>query len=165
MPYPLSQQIISLLPVLRRRARRLAQSEEAAEDLVQEAALRLWQAFRREPAIKEPERYAMILLRNLAREHWRQRRITEELVEDMAQTEPEAPARLACAAVQAAIGQLPKDQHRLIQMVAAGETSPRRLAQITGLPPGTVMSRLARARKTLRRELGLGRDEPVSGLY
>lgn len=160
-----NEQIIALLPALRRRARRLAHSPEEAEDIAQEAALRMWQALKEDTDIMEMNRYIMILLLNVARERWRRRRPTETLEENTAKVQPEAPARLACSAVQTAIDHLPKDQHRLIQMVAHGETSPRKLAQITGLPTGTVMSRLARARKTLRRDVGLGPDAPVSDLY
>jgi len=161
----LPDQITPLLPALRARARRLARTSDEAEDLTQEAALRLLQTLRRQPVLDHPDRYAMTLLYNLVRQRWRQRHPTEELSDDMAMTLPDAPARLACAALEQAIDRLPPDQARLIRMVAAGETSPRALAALTGLPSGTIMSRLARARKTLRKEMDLRPDAPVSDLY
>ncbi|MEL7089118.1 MAG: sigma factor-like helix-turn-helix DNA-binding protein, partial [Planctomycetota bacterium] len=48
------------------------------------------------------------------------------------------------------VAALPKPQRQLMELVAGGETSPRALAAATGLPLGTVMSRLARARAKLR---------------
>ncbi|WP_420011596.1 sigma factor-like helix-turn-helix DNA-binding protein [Tateyamaria sp.] len=58
--------------------------------------------------------------------------------------------RLDCADTLAAIAALPQPQRRLLELVIAGETSPRAIALATGLPLGTVMSRLARARAKLR---------------
>lgn len=145
----------ALLPRLRARARRLCRTTEEAEDAAQETALRLWQAQTGAHAVENPDRYAMIVLHNLVRQRWRSRRPTEELVDDMAQIPPDAPARLACADLQRAIARLPQEQVRVMQEVLAGENSPRAIADRTGLPLGTVMSRLARARARLRDEMGL----------
>ncbi|MGJ8625341.1 MAG: RNA polymerase sigma factor [Sulfitobacter sp.] len=147
--------ISPILPRLRARARRLCRTDEEAEDLAQETALRLWQALRGDSTIQEPDRYAMITLHNLARSQWRARRDTEELADDMAQTAPAAPARLACAELRAAIARLPADQAALMELVLAGESSPNVLAARGGVPVGTVMSRLARARAKLRVDMGL----------
>lgn len=144
-----------ILPRLRARARRLCRTHDEAEDLTQETALRLWQAMRRDGSIKAPDRYAMITLHNLARSRWRSRQETEELADDMAQTAPAAPARIACAELRAAIARLPSDQADLMGLVLAGESSPRVLAAQHGVPVGTIMSRLARARAKLRADMGL----------
>ncbi|MFD2738713.1 RNA polymerase sigma factor [Sulfitobacter aestuarii] len=156
--------LTELWPRLTRRARRLSRSREEAEDLAQEAVLRLCQALRGGAQITAPDRYAMILLHNLARQRWRQRRETESYEDDMIGTQPEAPGRIACAELQAAILRLPEDQAALMSLVAAGETSPKQLAAQVGVPKGTIMSRLARARASLRRDLGLLQDSPVSEL-
>lgn len=153
-----------LLPRLERRARRLSDSPEAAQDLAQEAALRLWQRLAQGKEVKQPDRYAMILLHNLARARWRRRRPQEEMQENLLVTLPEAPSRLACAETQAAIARLPEGQRRLMQLVMEGEVSPSALALRLGLPPGTVMSRLARARVRLRAEMGLAPRASVSEL-
>ncbi len=144
-----------ILPRLSARARRLSRTQDEAEDLTQETALRLLQAMHKDAEIAAPDRYAMITLHNLARSRWRARRETEELSDDMAQTEPAAPARLACKEVRAAIARLPADQEALMALVLAGESSPQVLADRYGVPVGTVMSRLARARVRLRMEMGL----------
>ena len=144
-----------LLPRLRRRARRLCRTPEEAEDLAQEAALRLWQVMARPGRVERPGHYAMIVLANLARQRWRDRHPTEELFEDMAQEPPAAPARIACAEARAAIARLPRDQAAVMARLLAGESSPRAIAADLDMPLGTVMSRLARARKRLRHDLAL----------
>ena len=93
--------------------------------------------------------YAMRTLGNRAQRGWRQTH-TQELDEADALTLPEAHLRLDCADTLAAVAALPKPQRQLMELVAGGETSPRALAAATGLPLGTVMSRLARARAKLR---------------
>lgn len=145
----------TLLPRLKLRARRLCRTEDEAQDLAQETALRLWQVLGSTQEIENPDRYAMIMLHNLARGRWRSRRETEELDDDMAQTAPAAPARIACAEARAAIARLPEAQVCVMVQLLAGESSPQVIARETGLPLGTVMSRLARARARLRVELGV----------
>ena len=143
----------TLLPRLRKRARRLCRTRDEAEDLAQEVALKLWQVLNGPGGIDQPDRYAMIMLHNLARQRWRGRRETEQLADDMAQTPPAAPARLACAEARAAIARLPEAQVEVMKHLLAGELSPQTIAKQTGVPLGTVMSRLARARARLRKDL------------
>ena len=144
-----------LMPRLRARARRLCNSAEEAEDIAQETALRLWQRLGRQGGVENPDRYAMITLHNLVRQRWRGRRVTEELAENMGQVDPDAPARLACSDLQRAIERLPQEQVCVIEQLMAGESSPKVIAERTGIPLGTVMSRLARARARLRKDMHL----------
>ncbi|TMM54858.1 RNA polymerase sigma factor [Sulfitobacter sabulilitoris] len=157
--------LLRLIPRIRARAARLTSSSADADDLAQDALIKLWQITRRGQRIEALDRYAMTVLHNLARQRWRQARQMEELGEDDATCAPDAPVRMACADLAAAIDRLPRDQARLMHCVAAGETSPAALARATGVPPGTVMSRLSRARTALRADLGLGRGAPVSDLF
>lgn len=145
----------ALMPRLRARARKLARNADDAEDMAQEVALKLWQLLAGDADIQAPDRYAMIMLHNLARHRWRGTRQTQELTEEMAVTAPLAPARLACAELRAAIASLPRDQRACMELVLAGHTSPQALAAHLGVPEGTVMSRLARARASLRRQVAL----------
>ena len=150
--------LLTLMPKIESRARRLAATREEADDMAQETALRLLQVLQGDTEIAAPEHYAMTLLHNLARQSWRGRRPMEELTEDMMQANPEAPARLACAELQKALSALPAPQAQLIRLVMGGETSPQALAELLGLPKGTVMSRLGRARAQLRAALGVKRS-------
>ncbi|HBS50364.1 MAG TPA: hypothetical protein DEA05_09920, partial [Rhodobacteraceae bacterium] len=134
---------------LTRRARRLVDDPETAADLAQEALLRLWRHQRQSGGPKAVEPFAMTILRNLAMSHFRARRPTCALDED-SQTEPSgAHAALALRDLACAVARLPPGQAELIGLVAEGVTGPADLARQTGLAPGTVMSRLARARATL----------------
>ncbi len=153
--------VTHILPRLRARARRLCRTDDEAEDLSQETALRVWQALLRGDSIAALDRYAMITLHNLARSRWRARRDTQELSDDMIQIAPDAPARIACSEICAAIARLPADQADLMAQVLAGETSPQILAARHGVPVGTIMSRLARARVRLRSDMGLDAQASV----
>lgn len=143
-----------LLPALRRRARRLTRTEADAEDLLQDVLLRLLARIASGTQIDDLPRYAMRALSNTARTRWRQRIPTQELTDDIATIPPCAIDRLTCADALRAIETLPRPQADLMRRVALGETSPKALARATGLPLGTVTSRLARARKTLHDRLG-----------
>lgn len=153
-----------LARALRRRAQRLGASASDAEDLAQETLLRLMLHIRRQ-GIAMPRRYAMTILHNLLRARWRQAAQTAPLSEaDAPCTAPAAQSRLAVAEVTRAIAALPQDQGQIMVLILQGEVSPRAIADQLGLPPGTVMSRLARARARLRRDIGLARGETVSQL-
>jgi len=147
--HPNPRRLVPLIPILNRRARRLARSPAEAEDLVQDTLLSLCQRLREGHRIDDLPSYAMRTLSNRARRGWRAP-ATDTLEDDHGITEPDALIRLDCADTLEAISALPKPQRQLMELVVAGETSPRALAQSTGLPLGTVMSRLARARARLR---------------
>ncbi|MEO0503668.1 MAG: sigma-70 family RNA polymerase sigma factor [Pseudomonadota bacterium] len=149
-----ASRLVPLIPALTRRARKLARSRAEAEDLVQDTLLSLCQRLHEDARIDDLPAYAMRTLGNRAQRGWRQTQ-TQELDEGDALTLPEAHLRLDCADTLAAVAALPKPQRQLMELVAAGETSPRALAAATGLPLGTVMSRLARARAKLRLSLSV----------
>ena len=156
--------LAGLQPDLLRAARHLTGSRDQAQDLSQDVLLKVWQKLNQDAPINNLRAYAMTTLRNTFRQYLRQRLLAAELEEDMLVAPPEAFAALALQELNLAISRLPMDQRRLIRLVASGETSPAALARITGLPSGTVMSRLSRARAQLRAEMGLARRAPVSEL-
>lgn len=164
-PHPTStEDLKNVMPKLRRRARRLSDSPEVAEDLVQDAALRIWTRLDAGEEIDNMDAYALTALNNLARQGWRDRKPMDEMKEDIASTPPNAPGLLACRDILQAIADLPKGQSDLLTLIAMGEDSPAELAHLTGLPLGTVNSRLARARAKLRAEVGLDKDTGVVAL-
>jgi len=155
--------IETLMPRLRARARRLSRQPVDAEDMAQETVLRLLQRMRRSP-VHQPEHYAMTVLHNVARARWRMPDDTVVLEDDSARTAPVADARLALDTLHRAIAALPPAQAQVMALLLEGEQSPRAIAARLGVPTGTVMSRLARARAQLRRDLGLAQGAPVSEL-
>ena len=153
----------ALVTRLRRRAQRLGLQPCDAEDMAQEALLRLMQRMARS-GVDAPENYAMIILHNLARARWRAQVETTELEENSATSQPLGDSRLMLDALCRAITALPPDQACVMELVLQGEPSPRVIATRLDVPVGTVMSRLARARVTLRRQIGLETGMPVAEL-
>lgn len=69
------------------------------------------------------------------------------------------PGRIALGEVSRAIDQLPAEQREALLLVVLEGTSYQEAAGILGIPAGTLMSRLSRARAALRGLTGTG-DEP-----
>jgi RNA polymerase sigma-70 factor (ECF subfamily) len=155
-------ELLGLIPDLRRLSRRLVRDPDRADDLAQEALLRVWAQMAAGAEIDNLRPYLMESARNLARRPARQ---GEELNEaDMPVIAPEAPGKLAMRDVAAALARLPKAEASMILDVATGSMSYADLAARSGLPLGTVMSRLSRSRARLRKHCGLPKAGPVAAL-
>ncbi|MEP1614268.1 MAG: sigma-70 family RNA polymerase sigma factor [Roseobacter sp.] len=152
-----------LMPALTRRAHRLANSADDAQDLVQDTVLQVLQTHQTGKHIEHLPRYCMTILRHQAYRNWRKTSKMDVLEPDVATVPPDAPLRLACAETQEAIRKLPDAQAELMLLIVSGETQPARLAELTKAPLGTVMSRLARARASLRTDLGVTAQQGISG--
>lgn len=153
-------ELVALIPDLRRLARRLTRDPATAEDLVQEALLRVWTQMGRHAAIADLKPYLMTAARNLARRPRRAELALSDAPEPSAP--PEAPGRLALRDVVGALARLPQAEARLILRHVAGEESYADIAAAEDLPIGTVMSRLARGRARLRQDCGLPENGPVA---
>jgi RNA polymerase sigma-70 factor, ECF subfamily len=131
-----------------------------ADDLVQETLVK---ALEHADQLRDPERLRGWLFRIMAncwRDHLRTLRPTldiealdEELfgsdeTPDLAFGRSETVAR-----VRAAVARLPIGQRQVVTLVDLEEFSYAEVAAILGIPIGTVMSRLCRARLALRDEL------------
>jgi RNA polymerase sigma-70 factor, ECF subfamily len=154
---------VALLPDLRRSARRLSRSVEDADDLVQETLLRVWSrlAMARAGAsdaapISDLRAYAFATLRNCARTRGRSAVAGESAgdAEEVPDASADPEADLAAGRALAALDDLPRAQGALLRMRAFEGLSYAEIAAATGLPMGTVTSRLSRARRALRRRLG-----------
>ena len=147
---------MALLPRLRRFALVLCRSQPLADDLVQGACERaLANAGSWTPGTKF-DAWMFRILRNYWIDHLRRMR-TEGMMEDISmQTQlvgdaGEGPilSRLVLSEVQCAIDRLPQEQREVLVLVCAEDLSYREAAEILDVPIGTVMSRLARARRRL----------------
>lgn len=161
--HPPRPDIAALSQRLLKRARKLGAQKAEAEDLAQEAVLRLMQRMAGKD-VDAPEHYAMIILQNLIRAQWHHQSTLVPLEEDAISTPPTAHGRLAVAQLHSAIAALPSDQAQIMHLVTQGEHSPRDIATQLDLPIGTVMSRLARARAKLRNQIGLEVGTPIAEL-
>lgn len=148
--------IARIIPRLVRLSRILAPSRESAEDLAQETLLRVWSRLRGGAEIEDLEAYLMTTLRHLAR---RKTRPMLPLDDDMAAQNAGVLDRLELGEVLAALDRLPQHQARLVRAFAMGH-SLAEIARAEGVPQGTVMSRIARARTQLRARLRPPADPP-----
>jgi RNA polymerase sigma-70 factor (ECF subfamily) len=153
-------------------ARWLARNDSDAEDIVQEACLR---AFRGIAGFGNINARAWVLsiVRNTAytwlKRHRDAKVVAVENVEEVEQagagasvdwaSAPETPEaalieRADAARLEAAIAELPIEFRETLVLREIEGLDYRAIAEITGVPIGTVMSRLARARRRLMAQLG-----------
>ena len=157
-------EIEGYVPALRRYARALTRDADRADDLVQdclERAIRkrgLWSP-------TGPLRaWLFKVLLNIYRNDIRKSRTRGHQVPlDDLVVEPAVPAsqpgRIALAEMARAIDSLPTDQREALLLVVLEGASYSEAAGILGIPAGTLMSRLGRARAALRTMTGVT-DEP-----
>ena len=159
--------VAALSPEFLAIARYLGGPPEQAEDLAQDAAERVLSRLVRDGRIADPRRYGFTVVRNL----WRDRHRRAEIV--LPETEGgDAPAdgphegtrHLAFAEVLAAMRRLSPLHREVLELVMSGTDGYDEIARQLGIPKGTVMSRLNRARKALRAELSLGQHETAMSL-
>jgi RNA polymerase sigma-70 factor (ECF subfamily) len=157
-------EVISWLPQLRRYARALTGDRAWADDLVQdtaERALARWAAFRPNSNLRA---WLLTILRHLYIDQLRGRR-------EIAVDEESAPWRnleaphgevdgLMLRDLQRALYCLPVEQREVLLLVCVEELSYQETSKALGVPIGTVMSRLSRAREHMR---VLMTEGPVEG--
>jgi RNA polymerase sigma-70 factor (ECF subfamily) len=157
-----SDQLIAVLPRLRRFARGLTGSASDADDLVQAACER---ALAREHQFQEGTRFDSWMFRIVQTIWIDQLRARDVRKEDadipeqrLGTDEPvrRVEARLALAEVRQAVDRLPADQRTTLMLVTVEGLSYKEAAEAAGVPIGTIMSRLARARIALQQQLEAG---------
>jgi RNA polymerase sigma-70 factor (ECF subfamily) len=144
------QSIEATIPALRRYARALTRDAEIADDLVQDTLVR---ALRSEHLFHggDIRSWLYTILTNLNRNRLRSlaRRPTISLIGDDDAPDmagPESGAR----DIGRALASLVEDQRAALLLVVLEGLSYREVAEVQGVPIGTVMSRLARARAQIR---------------
>lgn len=156
-------EIEASVPALRRYARALTRNADRADDLVQdclERAIRKRSLF---AATGPVQAWLFRILLNIWRNDLRfERRRGDQIpIDSIAEPSvaPPQPGRLALAEMSRAIDRLPDDQREALLLVVLEGLSYREAAGILGIPDGTLMSRLSRARLALRTLTGTG-EEP-----
>jgi RNA polymerase sigma-70 factor (ECF subfamily) len=153
-------------------ARYLCRDAAGAEDIAQDAMLKAFRAFDSYRG-GEPKAWLLAIVRNAYFDWARRRRAWETMAVsdpdgayDVADdAEPGAETILIrqgdAAALRAAIEALPEPFREALVLKDLEELSYRQIAEATGAPIGTVMSRLSRARQMLARAMGVA--EPATG--
>ncbi len=160
MDQAFSHQLVALLPRLRRFARGLTHGSEEGDDLVQAACERaLARRDQFEPGTRL-DSWMYRIVQNLWLDSRRRGKNEAIAIDPVDLAEHAAPAGnnaaedgLYLAQVREAIAQLPEDQRAVLMLVSVEGVAYKDAAEILGLPLGTVMSRLSRARVALGRIL------------
>lgn len=156
--------VVPEIEVLYRVARSITRTTTDAEDLVQDTMLRAYQAIGRFDG-RHPRAWLLTIMRNTQINRVRRKR--PELMRD-----PDATmARIASedkdnadpetqvldqgydAAIESALNALPEKFRAVIELIDVHALHYQEAAHVLGVPTGTIMSRLHRARKRIRKHL------------
>ncbi|WP_236177501.1 MULTISPECIES: sigma-70 family RNA polymerase sigma factor [Pseudomonas] len=149
----LDEQLRDLIPRLRRFALSLTRNSSSADDLVQaslERALSGWGDKRADGDLRAW--LFSILYRQFLDAHRRSRRYARmlEFFTGRDDAEPSVERTVIAQSTLKAFDRLPTEQRALLLMVSVEGLTYKEVAEILGVPTGTVMSRLSRARQALR---------------
>ena len=161
-----SEQLVALLPKLRRFAHGLTGTADEGDDLVQSACERALSRAQQFLPGSRLDHWMYSILRSIWIDRIRQRGRREISVDpvDLADhpggdLEAEANAGLGLADARRAIAALPDEQREALLLVCVEGVGYRRAAEILNLPLGTVTSRVFRARIAV----GKAMEEPEAG--
>ena len=163
------EEALALSDQVFRVARHLAGSREEAEDLVQETYVRAFRSWRSYQPGTNLRAWLLRILTNLnidrgrrtqrtppmqgleANDYFLYDRLSES--DGGASDEDKVVERLSQDDIVSALSAVPHDFRDVIVLVDIGDFSYQDAAQILDIPIGTVMSRLHRGRRILKREL------------
>ena len=166
---PLRPGIEALRPMLYRIAYAWCHDPALADDLVQETLSKAWvrrAQLREEAALKA---WMVAIMNHCWLDYLRSRRDFDD-VDDWQETlESNADSPEACcnreqvvACVRAAVARLPQGQRQVLTLIDLEEFSYVEVAGILDIPVGTVMSRLSRARASLKNMLDTGAQQAAA---
>jgi len=146
--------ITQQIPRLRRYARALTGERSAADDLVQDTLERAWNKFHLWRRGSDLRAWLFTIMHNVFINQVRARAampvvpLDDEIMELPAHTAQ--VDRLEIRDLDAALIRLPDEQREVLLLIALEQLSYEETAKALGIPIGTVMSRLSRARERLR---------------
>ncbi|WP_449395447.1 RNA polymerase sigma factor [Devosia riboflavina] len=157
----IASSLVPMLPRLRRYALALCKVGDIADDLVQTACEKAL-ASQRQTLDLSFDAWMFRILRNSWIDRLRRQKTRGEEIDIVEHSDIGAfdgfsipENRLVLKKTMEAIGRLPQDQRELLLLVCVEELSYRDAAEVLDLPIGTVMSRLARARRKLAEDVGI----------
>jgi RNA polymerase sigma-70 factor, ECF subfamily len=158
------QQLVVLLPRLRRFARALAKNPDDADDLVQLAVERALLRLDQWRPGSRLDSWMFGIIRNAWIDETRARRRRDRVLapaeagESVADAASEA--HIHRLSVEAALARLPEEQREAVALVLIEGLAYKEAAAVLDVPIGTITSRLARGREALEALLG-GREGGV----
>jgi RNA polymerase sigma-70 factor (ECF subfamily) len=148
-------EIEASIPALRRYAWSLLRDTDDADDLVQDCLVRALDRVAADPAITAVRPWLFTIMHNLFVSRWRtsrRRRVTmpgDAVANFEIPVAPEQDDALSRRDLLAGLDRLTEDQRQVLLLVSVEGLEYREVASILGIPVGTVMSRLSRARDNL----------------
>ena len=154
-PDQFKSEMIALLPRLRRFAMSLTRSSADADDLLQDAVTTALQKWKHYDPAQPLDRWLFRVLRNLWISETRKRKVrqgegqipAEEATE--LRVESDLDTKMTAKQVHQKLSELDPDMAQPLMLVCAEGYSYREVSDLLGIPVGTVMSRIHRARKLL----------------
>lgn len=144
--------LIALIPRLRRYARALVGDRATADDLVQDTLERAWSKLHLYRHGTDLRAWLFTVMHNVHVNRVRAARPTDPLEDGMPELAQRATQgdALLVRDLERAVAALPAEQREVLLLVALEDLSYDETARVLGIPIGTVMSRLARAREKVR---------------
>lgn len=163
--------ILPLSNRLYRYAYRLTRNERDSEDLVQDTMLRAYSKFEQYQSGTSPLAWSLVILRSIFINKYRKKKReghqvsledaalgVDRIVSNDYRDLPQQPddyffRNVLDGELKEALEKLPQHYLEVILLVDMEEMSYREVSEVLRIPPGTVMSRLHRARKILQGQL------------
>jgi RNA polymerase sigma-70 factor (ECF subfamily) len=162
------QDLVAAIPRLRRYARVLTGEGTRADDLVQDTLARAWEKRGRWLAGPDLRAWLFTIMHNV---FVNQRALARRDARNVSIDDPDASAaawqlpvpatqftRVELMETMQSVARLSPEQREVLVLAAVEEMRYEEIAAVMGIPVGTVMSRLSRAREKLRRTNG---DAPL----
>ena len=153
----LREQLVEALPRLRLYGKSLVPTFADADDLVSKTCLKILNR----PELYDPDKpllpWAITILKNLRRDEWRAEERKGEFggPEDISLipdplSKNRIESNVELKEIDIRIQQLPEEQREVLVLLGGG-LKYEEIAELLEIPKGTVMSRLSRARKALKK--------------
>jgi RNA polymerase sigma-70 factor, ECF subfamily len=141
------------IPRLRRYARALTGDRISADDLVQDTLERAWSKLHLWQRGSDMRAWMFSIMHNTFINHIRKKQLITTSMDDEAldiSVSATHESFLEMRDLASSIGKLPHEYREVVLLVGLEQMQYEEVAQVLGIPLGTVMSRLSRGRERLR---------------
>ncbi len=167
-----AEYVVPELEVLYRVARSITRNATDAEDLVQDTLVRAYKAIERFDG-RYPRAWLLTIMRNAQINRVRRKRpeLMHDPDETMSRVADESPDGADAeslvldqefsAPIENALAALPEKFRLVVELVDLNQLTYQEAADTLGVPVGTIMSRLHRARRNIRQHLEASSEEVI----